>query len=79
MKQISSQIISQEGLDSKEYEDKLKNKFPKIYINLKEFANKCNAYLSFVEECGIKNMINRFIPILHFPVIRLISKISPPG
>ncbi len=63
LKQISSQIISQEGLDSKEYEDKLKDKFPKIYINLKEFANECKAYLSFVEECGIKKEFGKYIVV----------------
>ena len=61
LKQISSQIISQEGLNTKEYEDNLKDKFPKIYINVKAFADECNAYISFVEECGIKKEFGKYI------------------
>lgn len=63
LKQISTQIISQEGLNAKEYEDKLKDKFPKVYINLKEFIDECNAYISFVEECGIKKEFGKYIAV----------------
>lgn len=63
MKQINSQIISQDGFNSKEYEDKLKNRFPKVYIGLKEFADECDAYISFVEECGIKKEFEKYIVV----------------
>ncbi|MGM9724072.1 MAG: hypothetical protein ACI3YG_08270 [Prevotella sp.] len=63
LKQISSQIISQDGLNSKEYKDKLKDKFPKVYISLKEFTDECDAYVSFVEECGIKKEFGKYIVV----------------
>lgn len=63
MKQISSQIVSQDGLNSKQYEDRLKDKFPKVYISLKEFADECDAYVSFVEECGIKKDFGKYIVV----------------
>lgn len=63
LKQISTQILSQEGLNSQEYEDNLKDKFPKVYISLKEFADECEAYISFVEECGIKKEFGKYIVV----------------
>ena len=63
LKQISTQILSQDGLNSKEYEDKLKDKFPKVYISLKEFTDKCDAYISFVEKCGIKKEFGKYIVV----------------
>ena len=57
LKQISSQIVSQDGLNSKQYEDRLKDKFPKVCIRLKEFADECDTYVSFVEKCGIKKSL----------------------
>lgn len=63
LKQISSQIVSQDGLNSKEYEDNLKDKFPKVHINLKEFTDECNAYTSFVEKCGIKKEFGKYIVV----------------
>ena len=66
LKQISSQIVSQDGLNSKEYEDKLKDKFPKVYISLKEFTDECDAYISFVEECGIKKEFGKYIVVDKF-------------
>lgn len=63
LKQISSLIVSQDGLNSKQYEDRLKDKFPKVYISLKEFADECDAYVSFVDECGIKKEFGKYIVV----------------
>lgn len=63
LKQINTQILSQDGLNSKQYEDRLKDKFPKVYISLKEFADECDAYVSFVEECGIKKDFGKYIVV----------------
>lgn len=61
--QFNSQILSDNGFMSNDYEEKLKKTFPKIYINLMELSKECNAYVSFVEECGIKKEFGKYIVV----------------
>lgn len=63
LNQISSQILSQEGLNSKAYEDKLKDQFPKVYITFKEFSETCRSYVNLIEESGIKNEFGKYIVV----------------
>lgn len=58
-----SQIISQEGLNVKEYDAKLQAECPEIYENLKKFSDDCSSYLSFIEEHGIIKDIEKYITI----------------
>lgn len=58
---VNNCILSQEGFRAKEYEENLKNQNPHLFINLIEFSKGCEEYLSFIEECGIKQDIKTYI------------------
>ncbi len=60
---FKSHLLSQKGLDSNEYEANLKEKFPKTYICLMDFPKECNAYITFVEECGILEDFKEYINV----------------
>lgn len=60
---LNSYILSQEGLETKEYDEEIKKKFPKTYNNLMSFSKECNAYLSFIDECGIIKDFGKYIVI----------------
>ena len=44
-------------------ENDLKEKFPNVYINFMEFSKECEAYITFVEECGILKDIGRYVVV----------------
>lgn len=60
---LISHILSSPGFDSEEYEKELKNKFPNVYINLMEFSNECDAYITFVKECEIIKDLGKYIAV----------------
>lgn len=60
---LTTHILSSTGLGSEKYETDLKEKFPKIYINLMEFSKECDAYVTFVEECGIIKDLGKYIVV----------------
>jgi hypothetical protein len=60
---LTSHILSNSGLYSEKYEADLKEKFPKVYINLMEFSKECDAYITFVEECGIIKELGKYVVV----------------
>lgn len=60
---INKNILSQTGLDSKEYEKELKEKFPKAYINLMEFSEECDSYISFIAETDVIKDLKEYITV----------------
>lgn len=60
---LTSHILSNSGLCSEKYETDLKEKFPKVYINLMEFSKECDAYITFVEECGIIKELGKYVVV----------------
>ena len=60
---VNFYILSPDGFRTKEYEEKLKSRFPHLFINLMEFSKGCEAYLSFIEECGIKQDFKAYIVV----------------
>lgn len=60
---VNFYILSPDGFRTKEYEEKLRSRFPHLFINLMEFSKGCEAYLSFIEECGIKQDFKAYIVV----------------
>lgn len=60
---LTTHILSSHGLGSEKYENDLKEKFPNVYINFMEFSKECEAYITFVEECGILKDIGRYVVV----------------
>lgn len=60
---LNSYIISNNGLNSKDYEDDLRTKFPNLYINLMEFSKECDAYIAFIKESGVVNDIRKYVVV----------------
>ncbi|MGN0007928.1 MAG: hypothetical protein ACI35T_07530 [Alistipes sp.] len=60
---LTTHILSSSGLGSEKYENDLKEKFPNVYINLMEFSKECEAYITFVEECGILKDLGRYVVV----------------
>lgn len=56
-------FLSSQKADSKEYEKKLKNSFPKEYISIMEFSRECDAYLSTVVGSKILTDIGKYIKV----------------
>lgn len=48
---------------SVEYENELKDKFPKEYVAIMEFAKECDSYLSVVEKSEILTDIGKYIKV----------------
>lgn len=60
---LTTHILSSAGLGSEKYENDLKEKFPNVYINLMAFSKECEAYITFVEECGILKDLGRYVVV----------------
>ena len=60
---LTTHMLSSSGLGSEKYENDLKEKFPNVYINLMEFSKECEAYIKFVEECGILKDLGRYVVV----------------
>ena len=60
---LTTHILSSTGLGSEKYENDLKKTFPNVYINLMEFSKECDAYITFVEECGIIKDLGKYIVV----------------
>ena len=60
---LTTHILSSAGLGSEKYEDDLKEKFPNVYINLMEFSKECEAYLAFIEQCGIVKDLGKYVVV----------------
>lgn len=58
---LKSHILSKEGLNTKEYEEELKNKFPKTYISIMDFSKECDDYISCVNKSGIIKDFEKYI------------------
>ena len=58
---LNTQVLSKNGFNTQEYEDALKKQFPKTYISIMNFNKECNAYLSFIDECGIIKDFRKYI------------------
>lgn len=56
-------ILSNNGLNSEEYENDIKTKFPNLYINLLAFSKECDAYISFIKESGIINDLRKYVVV----------------
>lgn len=60
---LTTHMLSSSGLGSEVYENELKGKFPSVYINIMEFSKECEAYITFVEECGILKDLSRYVVV----------------
>ena len=60
---LTTHILSSAGLGSEKYENDLKEKFPNVYINLMEFSKECEAYMAFIEQCGILKDLGKYVVI----------------
>ena len=60
---LSSNLLSNSGLGSEEYNAELKCKFPDVYANLMKFCDECNSYLTFIEDSGIMQELGRYIVV----------------
>lgn len=60
---LTTHILSSTGLGSKKYENDLKEKFPNVYINLMEFSKECEAYIAFIEQCGILKDLGKYVVV----------------
>ena len=60
---LTTHILSSAGLGSEKYENDLKEKFPNVYINLMEFSKECEAYMAFIEQCGILKDLGKYIVV----------------
>ena len=60
---LTTHILSSAGLGSEKYENDLKVKFPNVYINLMEFSKECEAYLAFIEQCGIVKDLGKYVVV----------------
>ena len=60
---LTTHILSSAGLGSEKYENDLKVKFPNVYINLMEFSKECEAYLAFIEQCGILKDLGKYVVV----------------
>ena len=60
---LTTHILSSAGLDSEKYENDLKRKFPNVYINLMEFSKECEAYMAFIEQCGILKDLSKYVVV----------------
>ena len=58
---LTTHIFSSTGLCSENCENDLKEKFPNVYINLMEFSKECDAYITFIEKCGILKDLMSFV------------------
>ena len=58
---VNLYILSPNGFRTKEYEEELKNKFPRIYINLMDFSKECESYLSLIDATGIIQDLGNYI------------------
>lgn len=54
-------MLSESSTAVEEYNEALKEKFPKTYISLMEFSKEANAYVNFVLECGVLEDIKKYI------------------
>lgn len=53
------QLISENGLDSDAYKDK----FPKIYISMRELADKCVDYINLINKLEIIKSFQKYITV----------------
>ena len=60
---LTTHILSSAGLGSEKYENDLKEKFPNVYINLMEFSKECEAYMAFIEQCGILKDLGKYVVV----------------
>ena len=60
---LSSYILSQTELNSNKFDEILKDKFPKAYINIMDFNKECDAYLSFINKCEIIKDFEKYINV----------------
>lgn len=60
---LFQQFLSSRQNGSVEYENELKDKFPKEYIAIMEFSKECETYLSVVEESKILSDIGKYIKV----------------
>lgn len=60
---LNSYLLSQEGLNTNDFNENLKEQFPKTYIEILEFSQKCKDYLSLVDECGIIKDFGKYIMV----------------
>ena len=60
---LTTHILSSTGLGSEKYENDLKEKFPNVYINLIEFSKECEAYMAFIEQCGILKDLGKYVVV----------------
>ena len=60
---LTTHILSSAGLGSEKYENDLKEKFPTVYINLMEFSKECEAYIAFIEQCGILKDLGKYVVV----------------
>ena len=60
---LTTHILSSAGLGSEKYENDLKEKFPTVYINLMEFSKECEAYMAFIEQCGILKDLGKYVVV----------------
>ena len=60
---LNSHIFSNKGLNSKDYENELKEKFPNVYINLMEFSKECDSYITFITKNDIIKEISKYVDI----------------
>lgn len=58
---ITSNLLSQPGVNSSEFYEILKKEFPKIYISIMNFSKECNAYISFIDKCKIISDFDKYI------------------
>lgn len=58
---FSPYLLNQGGLNSKEFEQGLKDKFPDTYESIMIFSDECNAYISFVEKSGVIKDFEKYI------------------
>ena len=61
MMQQSSDYMIVDVRTVEEYNEALKEKFPKTYISLMEFSKEANAYVNFVLESGVLEDIKKYI------------------
>ena len=60
---LTTHVLSSAGLGSEKYENDLKEKFPNVYINLMEFSKECEAYMVFIEQCGILKDLGKYVVV----------------
>ncbi|MEG2066582.1 MAG: hypothetical protein RRZ65_02925 [Tannerellaceae bacterium] len=58
---LKSHLLSESGLGSKEYEENIRERFPKTYITLIDFSKECDAYLALINKCDIVKDFGKYI------------------